>query len=125
MGKGTSTPTRVNADVAACAAAVAPSENRTFAEQVNHWARIGMQVERSGSLANRRVLAVAAGTDQFSSLDDTERIAAHAVVDSQISARAGNARFGPDARAAGRVTVSLDEDGHLVEISPGGTSRRL
>lgn len=124
MSKGASTPTRVNADVATCAAAVAPSENRTFAEQVNHWARIGMQVERSGSLANRRVLAVAAGAEQFSSLDDTERVAAHAIVDAQISARAAKQRFGPDARIAGQTTVSLDDEGHLVEISPGGTRRR-
>ncbi|MEO6627956.1 MAG: hypothetical protein ABIP03_05245 [Aquihabitans sp.] len=125
MAKTASIPTRVTADVAACAVAVAPGENRTFAEQVNYWARIGMQVERSGSTANRRVLASAAGTEQFSSLDDTERVAAHAIVDARIAGRAAKQRFGPEARVAGQTTVSLDEEGHLVEISPGGTRRRL
>ena len=84
-----------------------------------------MQVERSGSLANRRVLAVAAGAEQFSSLDDTERVAAHAIVDAQIAARASKQRFGPDVRTAGQTTVSLDDQGNLVEIAPGGTRRRL
>lgn len=125
MGKGTSTPTRVTADIAASAAAVAPGENRSFSEQVNHWARIGMQVERSQSLANRRVLAVAAGEQQFAALDATERVAAHALVDASIAERAAKERFGPAARAAGQTTVSIDDDGHLVEISPGGARRRL
>jgi hypothetical protein len=113
------------ADVAACAAAVAPSENRTITEQINYWARIGMQVERSGTLANRRLLAVAAGETQFSSLNAEQRVAAHALVDADISQRAATERFGPAARAAGQTTVSLDDDGHLVEITPGGARRRL
>jgi hypothetical protein len=125
MSKGRSTPTRVTADVAACAAAVAPSENRTITEQINYWARIGMQVERSGSLANRRVLAVAAGDEQFSSLNADERVTAHALVDAQITERAAAERFGSAARTAGQTTVSLDDEGHLVEISPGGARRRL
>ena len=123
MGERGSTPTRVTADVAASAAAVAPSENRTFAEQVNYWARIGMQVERSGSVTSRRVLAVAAGEEQFSTLDPTERVAAHALVDARIGGRAAKARFGSAARTAGQTTVSLDDEGRLIEISPGGSRR--
>ena len=124
MSRGPSTPTRVMADVAACAAAVAPSENRTITEQINYWARIGMQVERSGTLANRRVLAVAAGDEQFSGLHPEERVAAHALVDADIAQRAAAERFGAAARAAGQTTVSLDDEGHLVEIAPGGARRR-
>lgn len=125
MSRARSVPTRVNPDIAANAAAVATAESRTFAEQVNHWARIGMQIERSGSIANRRVLAVAAGEAPFSSLDDDERTVAHAIVDAGIAERAAKHRFGPDARAAGHTTVSLDEDGTVVEIAPGGERRRI
>lgn len=120
MSKRRSVPTRVNADIATSAAAVATQESRTFAEQVNHWARIGMQVERSGSIANRRVLAVAAGEASFSTLDDDERTVAHAIIDAGIAERAAKHRFGPDARAAGNTTVALDEDGSVIEIAPGG-----
>jgi hypothetical protein len=123
--KPASTSTRVAGDVVAIASAVAPGEHRTIAEQINHWARIGMQVERSGSVATRRVLAVAAGEAQFSTLDGDEREAAHALIDAQIAERAASERFGPAARAAGHTTVSLDEDGHLIELTAGGTTRRL
>lgn len=125
MAKGTSTPTRVAADLAASAASAAPIENRTITEQINYWARIGMQVERSGSLATRRILAVAAGEAQFSALDPEERTAAHAVIDARIGLRVAKQRFGPDARAAGQTTVSLDDEGNLIEIAPNGHRRRL
>ena len=125
MSKTPSTPTRVAADVASIAIAVAPTENRTFTEQVNHWARIGMQVERSGSLTNRRVLAAANGGEQFSALEGPERVAAHSLVDARITGRSAKERFGAAARVAGQRTVSVDDDGQLVEIAPDGTRRRL
>ncbi|MCL4292378.1 MAG: ParD-like family protein [Acidimicrobiia bacterium] len=125
MPKGTTTPTRIVEDVATVAAAVAHEEDRTIAEQINHWARLGMQVERSASLANRRVRAAAAGTGQFSALSPDERVAAHALIDTGIAERAAKQRFGRDLRAAGHSTVSLDDDGNVVEIAPDGTRTKL
>jgi hypothetical protein len=125
MAKIASIPTRVSADLAASAASVAPAEFRTVTEQINYWARVGMQVERSGSLATRRLLAAAAGEAQFSTLNSEERTAAHAIVDAQIAEQVAQQRFGSAARTAGQVTVSLDDDGQLVEIAPGGRRRRL
>lgn len=118
-----SAPTRVTADIAATAASVAPAENRTVSEQINYWARIGMQVERATSVATRRVLAVAAGDDQFATLTEDERTFAHATIDARIAERAARERFGPAARKAGEITVSLDDDGRLVEIAPDGARR--
>ena len=66
MAKGASTPTRIAADVAATAVLVAPAENRTVTEQISYWAGLGMQIERSTSVAGRRVLAVVGGDTQFS-----------------------------------------------------------
>ncbi len=125
MSKPASTSTRVAGDVVAIASAIAPGEHRTIAEQINHWARIGMQVERSGTIATRKVLAVAAGEAQFSTLDPEERATAHALIDARIADRAASQRFGPAARAAGHTTVSLDDDGNLVEITAKGTTRSL
>lgn len=125
MAKGTSMPIRVTADVAAMAASVAPSEHRSVAEQLNHWARIGMQVERATSVVHRRALAAAAGEVQLSTLTPDERTVAHAIIDARIAERAASDRFGPAGRAAGQATVSLEEDGTLVEIAPDGTRRAL
>jgi hypothetical protein len=125
MAKGASTPTRVTSDIAAAAASVAPAEQRTIAEQINYWARLGMQVERSASAVGRRVLAVVAGEAQFSTLDPEDRTVAHATIDARMAARTAETRFGPAARAAGQVTVSIDDDGTLVEIAADGTRRPL
>lgn len=125
MAKGASTPTRVAADVAAAATAVAPTEHRTATEQINHWARIGMQIERSSSLASRKLLAVAAGNAPFSDLRPDERPAAHALIDAAIAERVADIRFGPTARSAGQITVSVDDSGRLIEIAADGTSRAL
>ena len=125
MAKGASTPTRVTADVAATAASVAPTENRTVTEQINYWARLGMQVERSTTVASRRILAVVTGDAQFSTLTAEERTVAHATIDTRIAERAAKERFGPAARKAGQVTVSIDDDGNLIEIAPDGSRRPL
>lgn len=125
MAKTSSIPTRVAEDVATTAKAVAPAENRSATEQISHWARIGMQIERSGSVATRRVLAVATGQAQFSSLTDEERVAAHAMVDARISELAAAQSFGAAARDEGHSTVSLDEDGNLIEIGADGGRRPL
>lgn len=124
MARGTSRPTRVAADIAATAASVAPNEGRTITEQINYWARIGMQIDRSGSVATRRVLAVAVGDAQISTLTPRDRTAAHALTDARIAERAANHRFGPEARNAGHATVSID-DGNLIERAPDGHRRRL
>src|SRR3954453_7405838 len=110
MGKGASVPTRVAEDVAATAASVAPGEHRTVTEQINHWARLGMQVERAASVTSRQILAVVAGDAQFSSLTAEERTIAHGAIDARIAERVAEARFGRAARKAGQVTVSIDDD---------------
>ncbi len=125
MAEGASIPTRVTADVAATAASVAPTENRTTTEQINYWVRIGMQVERSTSVAGRRILAVVTADPQFSTLTPDERTVAHATIDARIAERAATQRFGPAARKAGQVTVSIDDDGTLIEIAADGSRRPL
>jgi hypothetical protein len=125
MAQSASTPTRVTADVAATAASVAPTENRTVTEQINYWVRLGMQVERSTSVAGRRVLAVVTGDAQFSTLTPRERTVAHATIDARLAERAADQRFGPAARKAGQVTVSIDDNGTLIEIARDGSRRLL
>ena len=69
--------------------------------------------------------AAAAGGSQFANLTADERTAAHALIDAAIAERVADLRFGPTARSTGQITASIDPGGHLVEIAPDGTSRRL
>ena len=125
MAKGASDTAPVTSGVAAAAASVAPSENRSVTEQINYWVRIGMQVERATSVDGRRLLAVVAGDAQFSTLAPPEQAIAHATIDARIAERVAEQRFGLAARKAGQVTVSIDDDGTLIEISPDGSRRPL
>lgn len=125
MAKSASTPTRVTADIAATAASVGQRENRTMAEQINYWARLGMLVDRSTTAECRRVQSAITGDEQFSALSAEERTVAHGAIDTAIAARVASARFGVEARRAGQVTVSIDDDGNLIEIAPDGTRQAL
>jgi hypothetical protein len=125
MGKSMSTPTRVASDVAANASTVAPAENRSVAEQISHWARIGMHVERAGSVANRRIMDAAEGRMPFAALSEDERTAAHALADARIAELAAAQSFGVGSRAAGHATVSIDAEGSLIAIAADGTRRPL
>jgi len=85
-----------------------------------------MHVERAGSTGHRRVLDAIAGRAQFSALTRDERTLAHGQVDARIAELAAAQSFGAAERAAtGHATVSLDDDGTLVEIAPDGTRRPL
>ncbi|CAB4730825.1 MAG: hypothetical protein F2934_01950 [Actinobacteria bacterium] len=69
--------------------------------------------------------AAAAGGSQFANLTADERTAAHALIDAAIAERVADLRFGTTTLSSGQITVSVDGSGHLVEIAPDGTSRRL
>jgi hypothetical protein len=124
-GTRLSTQTRIDGDIVDTATAVADLDHRSTAGQVNYWARLGMEVDRSGSVTTRRAREVAAGRAQFTELTDPERAAAHAHVNAAISGRVADADFGAAARARGVPSVSLDEDGNVIETAPDGTVRKL
>ncbi len=124
MAKGT-VPTRVNADVAKAAAAIAPVENRSVAEQINYWARLGMQLERATSCEGRRILDVVRGLEQFSALSVPDRAVVHATIDAQMAERVAGQSFSDAARKSGQVSVFVDDDGALVEVGVDGVRRPL
>ena len=66
-----------------------------------------------------------AGEQQFSELRPEERMAAHALIDARIAERAARQGFGAAARTTGQTTMSLDDDGNLIEVSPDGSRRQL
>jgi regulator of replication initiation timing len=53
------------------------------------------------------------------------RAANNALLDANIAHRAASERFDAVRRRSGQRTVSLDNDGNLIEIAVDGTTRRL
>jgi len=71
------------------------------------------------------LLAGTAREVQFSDLNTDERSIAHALIDANIARAAASQRFEPSRRRGGQRTVSLDDDGNLIEITADGTTTRL
>lgn len=121
MVQATSVPTRGAGDVARIAADIAVKENRSFSGQISRWARIGMYLERSDLARQRRLLDGGPGLAPFSKLSGDVGVAANAHIDARIAELATGQSFGARARAMGHRTVSIDDDGNLIQIQSDGS----
>lgn len=107
-------PTRIDQDVLDAAKVAAPLMSRSQAAQVNHWARVGRELELSKQLRVADVRAVLAGTSAYDSLSAREQ----AVVRVEWAERIEVLRLGQNLEeellAAGRSWSELDADGNVV-----------
>lgn len=69
------------------------------------------------------IASVVAGEAQFSTLTVDERAVVHAMIDARMAELVAEQRLGPVARKAGKSTVSIGDDGQLVEIAQEGSRR--
>ena len=65
-----SNPIRIDDGIYASAKAVAPAMDRSAAQQVSHWARIGREMERSREIPHREIAAVLNGEAHYDDLED-------------------------------------------------------
>ncbi len=116
---GTSLPTRIDGDLFASAKASGDVMSRSAAQQINHWARIGRELEASQSVSHRDVARVLAGEQSYDGLGAREQ----ALVRAQWHERMSDLRSGLDLQAefeaAGQRWAEADERGHTVELGPG------
>ena len=66
-----SNPIRIDDGIYASAKAAAPAMDRSAAQQVSHWARIGRELERSPEIPHSEIAAVLNGETHYDDLDDT------------------------------------------------------
>lgn len=117
-----SIPTRVDEDVFAMAQVVGPLASRSAAQQVNHWARIGREVEAARTVSQRAIADALARRRDYDTLSAEEQ----AVVRADWAVRMVELRSGLDLAetfaAEGRSYAELDEDG-VVVVRPGSGRR--
>lgn len=123
----TSPPTRLADEVYADAQAAAPLTDRSVAQQLSHWARLGREVEASSVVAARRraVRAVLAGDSDYDALTRDEQAAVRVEWSRRIDDRLEAADVAADRRRAGKAYVALDEQGNVVRHQPDGTVETL
>lgn len=117
--------TRVAADLLEAAEREAQRESRSTREQLDHWARLGMHIAMASTAARRRVEQAVAGEVPLSDLTDDERPVANAELSLAISEAANRMSFANRLAAEGVTTVTLGDDGNLVERGPDGATTVL
>ncbi len=107
-------PLRVGDDLLASAKLAAEATGRSAAQQVGHWAKLGRELERSGSVSVREVAAVLAGARSYDDLDPKAQANVRAEWDARIEARRAALNLAELFTAEGRSWVEAGHDGATV-----------
>jgi hypothetical protein len=108
------TPTRIDDDVFAAAKAAGAAMSRSASQQVNHWARIGRQLEASGSVSQRDVARVLAGTHSYDDLDALGQAVVRAEWGERMTAVREGLDFTDKLTAVGTPWPEADAEGNTV-----------
>jgi hypothetical protein len=117
-------PTRIDDDLFEAAKAAAATQSRSAAQQVNHWARIGRQLEASGSVSQRDIARVLAGTHSYDALDPLSQAVVRTEWDEQMRAVRESLDFTAKLTAAGLPWAEADEAGQTVQRQSTHTKRK-
>jgi hypothetical protein len=117
-------PTRIDEDVATAAKAAGELLSRSAAQQVNHWARIGRELEASKSVSQREIAKVLSGRTSYDALNVREQAIVRAEWNERMTALREGMDLAAEFSAAGQGWVEADADGKVVERSPQAPRKR-
>lgn len=111
----TTSPARIDDELYASAKLAGSVQSRSASQQVAHWARIGREIEASGSITATEIHEVLAGSNSYDALTPEEQ----AEVRAEWSVRMDERRRALDLASlfsgSGRTWMELDGDGNVVE----------
>lgn len=110
-------PTRVDGDLFESAKATGAATSRSAAQQINHWARIGRELEASPAVSQRDIQRVLAGDGSYDELSEREQAAVRAAWDEQMDARRTTLDLAAEFAAAGESWTEADADGRATSRS--------
>ena len=110
------TAVKISDDLAGSARDEARVKSRSLTQQVEHWARIGRVVERSGAIDPRRVRAALAAELAFDDLGSAERAAFLGELEALVVAPDGDPAVRAAVLASGVTASVIDSRGHLVSV---------
>ncbi|MYR08245.1 hypothetical protein GTV32_18945 [Gordonia sp. SID5947] len=117
--------TRVDADLVDSAIAEGRRQQRTGRQQLEYWARVGRALTTHESASVKRVQDALAGTVPTTELSPDEGRAFNAQIRARVSEELASADYRRELTARGVTTVSIDEDGRIVEYRSDGTTHVL
>ena len=115
------TPTRIEAELYDAAKAVGPGMSRSAAQQINHWARIGRELEAAEGVSQRDIARVLAGRDSYDSLNAHEQTLVRAEWEERMTETRKGLDFEAEFLAYGGSWVDADTEGRTVVRDAFGT----
>ncbi len=107
-------PMRVDGALFDAAKALGAVASRSAAQQFNHWARIGRELEASPSTSLRDIEHVLAGEKPYDDLGERDQAIVRANWDEQVTERLASLDFAAEFSQAGRSWTEVDEHGAVV-----------
>lgn len=115
-------PTRIDGELFAAAKVAGDVQSRSAAQQLDHWARIGRELEASPMITHGAIDKVLTGRAPYDALSDEAQAVVRAAWNEQISAKITELDFEERLQESGRPWAEADSDGHTV-IRDAGTAR--
>jgi hypothetical protein len=116
-------PLRVGDDLLASAKLAADATGRSAAQQIGYWAKLGRELERSGSVSVREIAEVLAGARSYDDLDPKAQASVRAEWDARTDARRAALNLAEVFAAEGRSWVEAGSDGATIRHpAPGETT---
>lgn len=117
-----SMPTRVDGELYEVARSVARTQSRSAAQQIDHWARIGRELEASPNVTNMAVQHVLTGEGSYDALSEQSQAVVRAAWEERIAAGLAGLNLAAELRDAGDAWAEGDANGDLIVRDPRGTS---
>lgn len=111
-------PLRLDADLLASAAAAAPAQSRSAAQQIAHWARIGRELERAPDVTARDVLDVLQGAAEYDALSARGQAVVRAAWSERAAHLRDATRLDEEFARRGARYAELDDRGRVVVRDP-------
>jgi hypothetical protein len=104
----------------ASAKLAADAAGRSAAQQIGYWAKLGRELERSGSVSVREIAEVLAGARSYDDLDPKEQASVRAEWDARIEARRAALNLAERFTAERRSWVEAGPEGTTVRHPAAG-----
>jgi hypothetical protein len=117
-------PTRVDEDVFVSAQMVGAVMDRSAAQQITHWARIGREIEAGASISHTRIVEVLANRARYDELTPEEQAIVRAEWAERLESRRQKLDLAKRFAREGRSYVELDDAGRVVLRPPAEKSAR-
>ncbi|MEN2739250.1 hypothetical protein ABCS02_15775 [Microbacterium sp. X-17] len=113
-----SMPTRVDGELFQAAQMAARTQSRSAAQQIDHWARIGRELEASPRVTNQAVQLVLSGQGSYDALSEESQAVVRADWEERIAANLAALDLAAELRAEGDPWTEATADGTSVVRTP-------